>query len=74
MKKIYLYIIVITIGIIFLPKSVFAYNENTNEGRSISMSTDTRKWFKEAGYGMMIHWLVFTSGRRVERPEMWKLR
>ncbi len=20
------------------------------------MSTDTRKWFKEAGYGMMIHW------------------
>ena len=54
------------------------------------MSTDTRKWFKEAGYGASEGvsggggrsriWnddslgLVFTSGRRVERTEMWKLR
>ena len=24
------------------------------------MSTDTRKWFKEAGYGMMIHWGLYS--------------
>ena len=39
MKKIYLYIIVITIGIIFLPKSVFAYNENTNETEAVDLNS-----------------------------------
>lgn len=39
MKKIYLYIIVITIGIIFLPKSVFAYNENKNEAETVDLNS-----------------------------------
>mgnify|MGYP004705161085 FL=1 len=39
MKKIYLYIIVITIGIIFLPKSVFAYNENKNETEVVDLNS-----------------------------------
>lgn len=39
MKKIYLYIIVITIGIIFLPKSVLAYNENTNETEVVDLNS-----------------------------------
>lgn len=39
MKKIYLYIIVITIGIIFLPKSVLAYNENTNETEAVDLNS-----------------------------------
>lgn len=39
MKKIYLYIIVITIGIIFLPKSVFAYNENKNETEAVDLNS-----------------------------------
>lgn len=39
MKKIYLYIIVIIIGIIFLPKSVFAYNENKNETEAVDLNS-----------------------------------